>query len=412
MSVDLEYFEQHYAIKHPHLTDHMWEVIEHLQARCPVAHSDAPTEEGSAGGGMWVVTKYEDVLTVLQDWETFSSDYQRTVDADVFSARIGDTPPITTDPPLQRDFRRLLNPHLSPQAVAGHEPQVRHIVTELIDEFIEDGRCDLVSQFAYLEPPRMLYRVLFGIEDEDQLRRSLEYTETMFAAADAAAYRQALAAWEVWIDDFIEERRSAPRRSDVIDALLHGSVGGGPLTHEQVAGSVRLLIMGGFFTTNDATTTTMLQLIQHPEVQEYLRKNPGEIPSVLNETLRLEPPVISLFRVCTRDTELGGQQLAQGDVVLMHFGGANRDPDEFDQSTELQLDRSRNRHLSFGGGPHRCIGSNVARLNLRIVFEELLGRLHGIVLTDGETPRHSPASFGWGLEYLPISFEPGPKLLA
>jgi cytochrome P450 len=409
MTLDLEYFEHHYSLKQPQLADHMWEVVEHLQEKCPVARSDAPPELGGAGRGMWVVTRYEDVLEVLQDWKTFSSDYRRLMEAQTFNAGVGDTPPISTDPPLQRDFRRLMNPFLSPQAVAPHEPEVRAIVTELIDDFIEDGHCDLVSQMAFLLPPRMLYRVVFGIDDEDQLQRTLGYTKQMTEANDPATHMKAAAAWISWIDEFIDARRMAPRRADVIDALLHGSVEGRPLTHEEVSGAIRLLILGGFFTTTDAIGSAMLMLIEDPDLQERLRRDPSAIPGIFDETLRLEPPVVSLFRVCTRDVEVGGQQLKQGDAVLMHFGGANRDPAEFDDPKELRVERSPNRHLSFGGGPHRCVGSNVARLNLRVVFEEILGRLRNIRITEGDAPRLGPPSFSRGPAYLPISFLPGPR---
>ena len=409
MTADLEYFEQHYSLKDPHLADHMWEVVDHLRATCPVAHSDAPTESGGAGRGMWVLTRYADVLEVAQDWRTFSSDYRMLMEAEAFSAGVGDTPPISTDPPLQRDYRRLMNPFLSPQAVAGYEPKVRGIVTELIDDFIEDGHCDLAGQLAYLVPARMLYRAVFGIDDEDQLQRTLQYNKMMIESTDPVERGQAAGAWMNWVDELIERRRASPRRVDVIDALLHGSVDGRPLTGEEVSGAVRLLILGGFFTTNDAIGSAMMMLIERPDIQERLRRDPGLIPKIFDETLRLEPPVVSLFRVCTRDVELGGRQLKKGDAVLIHFGGANRDPDEFDGPAELQFGRSPNRHLSFGGGPHRCIGSNVARLNLRIVFEEVLSRLRDIRITEGDRPHYAPPSFARGPEYLPISFTPGPR---
>jgi cytochrome P450 len=356
---------------------------------------------------MWVLTKYADVLGVAQDWRTFSSDYERLLEAQTYNAGVGDTPPISTDPPLQRDFRHLMNPFLSPQVVAGYEPKVREIVTDLIDDFIAEGHCDLASQLAYVLPPRMLYRVIFGIEDEGQLQRTLAYNKTMTEAGTPVERAQAATAWMNWVDELIEIRRVAPRRSDIIDALLYGSVEGRPLTPEEVSGAVRLLSLGGFFTTNDAIGSAMMLLIENPDLQDELRQDPSLIPKLFDETLRLEPPVISLFRVCTRDVELGGKEMKKGDAVLIHFGAANRDPLEFDDPNALQFGRTPNRHLSFGGGPHRCIGSNVARLNLRIVFEEILSRMKDIRITEGEEPRYAPPNFSRGPEYLPISFTPG-----
>jgi cytochrome P450 len=401
---DLEFFEQHYGMGHPYLTDHMWEVVEHLQAKCPVARSDAPREVGGSSHGMWVMTKHDDVLTVLQDWQTFSSDHARHVQADVDTG-FGAMPPMFIDPPLQRDFRRLLNPFLSPAAIAGHEPEVRRIVTQLIDDFIEHGHCDLVGQFAKLEPPLVFYRVILGIEDDVELRRTLEYLQNIMAT-DPARQVEAMTGWLGWISTFLRVRRELPRRADIVDALLYGTVAGRPLTDEERSGVIRILVLGGFFTTNDAIGSTMLALIEHPELQERLRQQPKLIPKLLEEVLRLEPPVISLFRVCTRDVNVHGQQLNQGDAVLMHFGGANRDPDAFRNPAELEMARASNRHLTFGGGPHRCIGSHLARLNLRVIFEEILSRMQDIRITSGDAPRRTPASMERGLEYLPISFSP------
>src|SRR5262249_42508972 len=148
-------------------------------------------------------------------------------------------------------------------------------------------------------------------------------------APDPARQGEAMTGWLGWISNFLRERRELPRRDDIIDALLYGTVEGRPLTDEERSGVIRILVLGGFFTTNDAIGSTMLSLIEQPEVQKQLRQEPGLIPKLLEEVLRLEPPVISLFRVCTRDVKVGGQQINQGDAVLMHFGGANRDRDAF-----------------------------------------------------------------------------------
>jgi len=137
LSVDVEYFEHHYDTRHEELADRMWEVTDHLRAKCPVTHSDAPTESGRPG--FWLLTSYEDVFAVLQDWRTFSQDSAVRAKYDTAAVYPGShMPPITLDPPLQGDFRRLLNPFLSPQAVAAYEPGSRAIVTELLDDFIED----------------------------------------------------------------------------------------------------------------------------------------------------------------------------------------------------------------------------------------------------------------------------------
>jgi cytochrome P450 len=402
---NVNHFEQHYGMGHPYLTDHMWEVVEHLQVKCPVARSDAPRALGGSSKGMWVLTKHDDVLRVLQDWQTFSSDYRRHVEADVDTG-MGDMPPMFIDPPRQREFRHLLNPFLSPAAIAAHEPKVRRIVTELIDDFIDDGQCDLISQFAKLEPPLVLYRAVFGVEDEAELQLTLSHLRKLMDVSDPAAPAAGMAGWQDWISHFVGLRREGPRRADIIDALVYGTVEGRSLTDEEISGVIRILVLGGFFTTNDAIGSTMLALIEHPDLQQQLRRQPSLIPTMLEEVLRMEPPVMSLFRVCTRDVEVGGQRLENGDAVLMHFGGANRDPEAFDDPADLRIARPKNRHLTFGAGAHRCVGSHLARLNLRVIFEEILSRMDQIEITSGEAPRRTPASMEWGLDYLPISFTP------
>ena len=198
---------------------------------------------------MWVLTKRDDVLRVLQDWQTFSSAYDKHVEADVDTG-MGEMPPMFTDPPLQRDFRHLLNPFLSPAAIAAHEPKVRRIVTDLIDDFIDDGQCDLISQFA---KPILLRSLSHHLRHRER-RRSPDHAQPS-AQTDgrvrAAAQAAGMAGWMDWISGLVETRQEA-RRPDLIDSLLYGTVEGRPLTDDEISGVLRILVLGGFFTTNDA----------------------------------------------------------------------------------------------------------------------------------------------------------------
>jgi cytochrome P450 len=417
LSVELEYFEEHYDISHPELAspERMWEVVSHLQSRCPVTRSDATRGLGGVMGyekGFWLLTNYEDCVRVFRDFKTFSSDFARFARrSDEGSPEIS-MPPISVDPPIQKDFRRLLNPYLSPKYLAQHEDGIRQVITDLIDGFIEAGECDFAGDLARLFPPRVFYRLLFGIEDEDDLARNMRWTHKLNFESDAPDYMQVMAEWLQWIYDFMDSRRNSARRDDIVDSLLHGQVEGRPLTDEEIAGAIRILILGGFGTTTDASSATMYALIQNPELQERLRSDPSEIPTVFDEVIRLEPPVIVQARICTRDVELGGKQLREGDSVVMHIGAANRDSREFDQASELDVHRERNRHVAFGVGAHRCIGSNLARLNMRVLFEEVLSRMDDIRLAAGRVPEHNPATIAWGLKTLPITFRPGKRARA
>ncbi|MCU1397722.1 MAG: cytochrome [Acidimicrobiales bacterium] len=405
MSLDVREFEEHFDRSHPELIDRMWEVADHLRQHCPVTHSDERWV-GSVDG-FWMVTDYEDVVSVFQDWRTYTTDRERMAEFGVEQI-LGNMPPMTTEPPIQRDFRQLLNPFLTPAAVAPFEPSIRFIVGELIDEFIGQGQCDLVRQFARALPGRITLRLLLDIDDEDELERVLRWTDTHTYELDSPAMSDATASLERWLNDFIATRRTQPRRDDIADAIIHGSVLGRSLTDEETIGAIKNVVFGGFITQTHLIAGAMLALVEHPELQDRLRRDPEHIPLLFDEVLRLDPPVMFESRTCTRNVELGGQPIKAGQQVVVHLGAANRDPSEFDRPAEVDIDRARNRHLSFGAGPHRCVGSNLARLNMRIAFEELLSRLHDIRITDGDAPRRAPSTVVWGMSYLPLTFTPAP----
>ena len=212
--------------------------------------------------------------------------------------------------------------------------------------------------------------------------------------------------WNEWVRTLMARRRNEPRRDDLIDAVLFGTVAGRPLTDEEAQGAIQILTLGGFLTTADATCNLVVALIEQPELQDRLREDPSLIAPFIEEVLRLEPPVTSRPRRCALTAEVRGTEIPVDARVMVNLVAANRDPSEFDRPDELDLDRKQNRHLSFGAGIHRCIGSNVARLSLRIVLEELLSRLADIRYADGaQVQRHSAGGNTWRLvTSMPITF--------
>lgn len=316
-------------------------------------------------------------------------------------------PPIDADPPVQREWRHVLNPYLTPKRIAQYEPGIRAMVTELIDSFIEDGHVDLYGQFGKPFPGRMLYRFLFGIDD-DEVPMVQAWTDSFIFAPMGEAARPAQLAWNNWVFELVKRRRDEPRQDDMIDGLLHATVDGGPLTDEELVGCIQILILGGFSTTTDSLVNTMLRLAENPELQTRFRNDPALVVNAMDEFFRFDPPVGSQTRLCTRDYVLDGNEIKAGDKMLLHIHSANRDPDEFDDPNLLDIDRGRNAHLAFGVGMHRCIGSNVARMNLRIALSELLPRLGEFRITPGDAPGRNYAQ----LNYLPLTFEPGPKSTA
>ncbi len=172
-----------------------------------------------------------------------------------------------------------------------------------------------------------------------------------------------------------------------------------------------IMILGGFSSTGDAIANILFRLAVYPDLQERLRADRSVLTNALEELLRIEPPVTGLARRCTRDTVIGGQEIKAGEHLFYHIAAANRDPNEFENPLRVDFDRKRNRHLSFGAGRHRCLGSNFARQNLKVVFEEILSRMQNIRLIDGDLPERL-ANVAWGMSRLPLAFDPGPRVLS
>ncbi|MDA8043954.1 MAG: cytochrome P450 [Actinomycetota bacterium] len=396
MTIDLDAAIREFHPRDEALLPVMWQLTTAIRGRCPVAHSEQD-------GGFWLVTGYESASRVLQDAKAFSSDKSAMVPAvPPDRHRIG-LPPTQTDPPRQSDYRRILNPFLSPQAVAGFDPGIRAIVTDLIDRFVGDGRCDIVSQLARPFPGRVLFRLMLGILDDEEVERCSRWARAVTYEMHSPGYPEIEREFNDWILELIAARRRTPRH-DIIGALVEGLVEGEPIPEEELVATIKNVILGGFGTTADATSWAALKLAQDPALQDRLRSGAYEMTAAVEEILRLEPPVISLFRICRRDTEVAGQKIRAGDRVLVHLGSANRDPGEFVHENQMDLTREYNRHLTFGLGPHRCVGSNLARLSVRVVVEEMVGRLPDMRLASGVDPEQRVQSPAWGLHSLIVEF--------
>jgi cytochrome P450 len=358
-----------------HLASELGDVLNPTLARmrelCPVAHSDQH-------GGFWVVTDYADVLAVAQDWETFSS---------AQGLNIPQTPgvvrnlPVEVDPPEQRIYKRIINPYFTPAAVSAWEDGMRALVRRLADAFLAKGECDFMNDFARPFPALGFFEFAIGAPADE-----IEHVAYLASKSSTPKDPKARECWQglyEWIDAFTTRRRNEPGRGDVVDAVNGANFDGRPLTQDEIIGLIQLLVLGGLETTAGALGQIFERLAREPELADHLRGNPELIPSAIEELLRLGPPFIAVARTATRDTELGGRQIKAGDKVLISFASANYDSDEFVEAENFDLDRQRNRHLSFGLGPHRCAGSNLARMNLRIALEELLPHMRDIAFAPG-----------------------------
>jgi cytochrome P450 len=377
-----------------------------MRALCPVARS-------GQYGGFWVVSGYEDVLGVAQDWATFSSAHGLSVTGAPTVVR---NLPVEADPPEQRIFKRLINPYFTPAAVARWEEPTRALVTRLVDGFIEDGECDFMAAFARPFPSLAFFELALDAPAGD-----LERVAYLASKSSTPNDPEARACWRglyEWIKDFtaqrriqqgrIQQGRGQPARGDVVDAVLNATVDGRPITEDEVIGTVQLLILGGLETTAGALGLMFARFCREPGIPALLRSRPELIPRAVEELLRLDPPFVSVGRTAVRDADLGGHQVKAGDKVLIHWASANRDHAEFGEPDRFDPHRERNRHLAFGAGPHRCAGSNLARLNLRVALEELLRRLHNIRLAPGTDLRYHAGLTRSPLT-LPITFTPVPR---
>jgi cytochrome P450 len=354
-------FRDDYDMNAAELNERYDEIIDDLVQRCPVAHS-------KDGDGYWVLNKYADVLKAAQDWETFTSKHG------FMPNRPPDMPlwfPVECDPPFHDDLRTALNPYLRPKAIAAHEPEIRRHANDLIDEFIGTGEVEIVSRFANDLPGRVFCSTVAGMPAEDMplLQKSFQAGIVGPLEERGAAMTRAL----TYIADYLERRAHESPRGDVVDAILAFNAPGYEFIDK--AGTLSQLTQGGIGTTGFVFAGALYHLATHPDDRRRLAGDLSLLPTAIEEFLRFYASAPQLGRTAMKDTEVSGTAIAEGDFVILSFGAASRDPDVCPVPTTVVLDRTPNRHLAFGAGPHRCIGSHLARFNLRIGLETFLSRI-------------------------------------
>ncbi|WP_426574483.1 cytochrome P450 [Aquihabitans sp. McL0605] len=387
----------HFDHLSPALAQDLHDTLTHMREDHPVTWSEEH-------GGFWVVTRHADVLAVAQDWAAFSSAQGVSIpktESTVVAI------PEHIDPPLQKSYRQVINAYFTPQAVARFEPDARALVTRLIDGFVETGSCDFLAEFARPFPGLAFFELILNAPADTVA----SLNETVMAATNPnnPERGQAWVALNTWIAGFVADRRREPAQGDVVDAILGATIDDRPITEPEIIGMIQLLILGGLDTTAGALGQFMLRFADDPAIPELLRHQPDAIPRAVEELLRLDGPFIAIARTATRDVEVGGQPIAEGDKVLIYWASANRDEAEFPCPHAFDIDRTRNRHLAFGAGPHRCAGSNLARMNLRVAVEELTRRLVDVRLQDGAAPIEFHSVLNRVPLSVPITFTPGPR---
>jgi cytochrome P450 len=365
-------------------TDPQWvadpfPIWDELRERCPVAHSDRY-------GGTWLPVRHEDVAAVAYDTEHFTSrsvvvSELRPGDNDL-PAPIGIAPPITSDPPFHGAARRLLLPAFGPKVIAGYESFTRDLCRELLDATAGAETIDAALDYAQHIPLRVIVKMLgFPQEDADIFRQFIHMVlEDVDLTAEERQAQIDQGELEVYINDRIEEHLREPR-DDLTTFLLDAELDGEKLLPDHVRGTMVLLMIAGIDTTWSAIGASLWHLAQNPEDRKRLASEPELMDTAVEEFLRAYAPV-TMARLVAVDFEFNGCPFKEGDWLLLPFPAANRDPDAFSAADEVHLDRAENRHAAFGLGIHRCLGSNLARMELKIALEEWMARYPDFELTD------------------------------
>jgi cytochrome P450 len=360
-------------------TDPVWvrdpfPIWDDLRARCPVAHSNRY-------GGVWLPTRHEDVSAIAYDTDHFSS--RGVVVAEVkpqAEAPVGGAPPITSDPPFHALARRLLLPAFAPRPIQALEPATRQLCHDLLDRIGDAAECDAAVDYAQGIPPAVIARMLGLPAEDDDLFRTFIHDVLESIGDDAETVAGKEEGLDTYLDRHIADHVEHPR-DDLISYLLDVEIDGAKLSPEHVRGTVVLLLIAGIDTTWSAIGAALWHLASHPDDRRRLAAEPSLMGQAVEELLRAYAPV-TMARIVAKDTELGSRQMSAGDWVLLPFPAANRDPEVFEDADRVVLDRAVNRHASFGLGIHRCLGSNLARMELTVAVEEWMARFPDFELAD------------------------------
>jgi cholest-4-en-3-one 26-monooxygenase len=368
----------------------------HLREHAPVSWHESPGDPG-----YWILVRHQDVQAALVDAATFSSWRGTTV--------MGEDPPelidvsrlmlINMDPPQHTRYRRLISRGFSYRVIDRLEPWVRSLTTSILDEILPRGGCDLVADLASRLPVAVIMELL-GVPEGDRARL-IQYSNDMILHAGQEGALAAAMMMYSYGFQFSAERRAHPG-DDLTSRLLSAEIDGERLSDAEFNAFFLLLVVAGNETTRNLISGGMLALIDHPDQLALLHREQGLVGGAVEELLRYVSPVAQFRRTANRDVELHGQRIREGDKVILAHASANRDERVFADPDRLDVRRSPNPHLAFGVGAHLCIGASLARLEARVVLEELLRRADAIELA-GPVSRMS-SNFINGLHAMPVRF--------
>lgn len=387
---------------------HDW--FTYLRQNAPVYKHPEPN-----GPGFWVVTKYDDVVTVGRDGATYSSDQKRGGVVVLEEPEVevnfeqGGNLMLTMDAPEHTRYRKLVNRGFTPRQMRMLEPNIRELTSQILDDVIERGGCDYVVDVA-AEVPLQVIAEMLGVPMADR-HKLFEWSNRMIGSEDPEylvsqeEVMNAQVEMFMYANELAAQRRNEPR-DDIITALLDAEIDGDRLTEMDFNLFFLLIAVAGNETTRNSISHGINAFCDFPDQYQLLVEDPSRAHSATEEIVRWASPVMYFRRNVTRDTELRGQKLEEGDKVSIWYISANRDEDVFDEPFTFDILRSPNEHVGFGGGgPHHCLGANLARMEIYVLLEEMAKRVPTIERAGEAQPLRS--NFIAGIKHMPVKYPPG-----
>jgi len=374
---DFTRLHEAFDIDDPVFAERFEEVLDHLVAKCPVAHS-------SVGPGYHAFNRYRDVRRAAQDWRTFSS-----ADGWMLNPPEGNIHilPEDLDPPYHTEWRRVLNPFFTAGAVVALESAARSYAGELIDRFVGRGHCEYVADFAAQLPGIILFRHILPVPVADLPVLFKDIDTYSFGPMDERT--PAFGRVYAYLQRFLEARAAEPPRGDLVDVILAGvDCNGAPCSWTDKVHVTLDVVFGGLATTTHAMSGAIFALASDPALRAALRADPSRMDTAVEETVRLYAPVVAVGRTVREAVEVGGVSFKPGDRVALNYAAASRDPEVCANPARFDVTRSEVVHTAFGVGPHRCIGEHLARLEIRVAMEEFLRRIPSFDVAPGTRPQY------------------------
>jgi cytochrome P450 len=377
------------------------EVFRELRRESPVHWHEGDYE---GGRGYWIISRYDTIKTISRQPMLFSSASGTSVeDRGDFVSMIG------MDPPDHRRYRSLVSAGFTPRQIAAQEERHREIVKQILDGVAARGHCDFVVDVAAELPLRVIAELL-GVP-QSACHDIFDWSNRMIGSQDpeyvVGIEEAASAAQEMYLfaNGLAEDRLKTPR-DDLMSRILHGEVDGERIGTLEFDAFFLLLAVAGNETTRNLISHGLLLLLEHPEALTALREDPSKLRVAIEEMLRFKSPVIYMRRTALEDTELEGQRIRKGDKLLLYYPSANRDEDVFERPDEFVFDRANNHHLAFGIGEHFCIGTHLARLETRVMFEGILERMHDMEIAG--PVEYLRSNLIDGIKHIPLKFTTKP----